>query len=125
MLTDARVEATVPALDLNRARRFYEEKLGLRAIGPHTGHGDLVFECGGGTRLLVYERPITSGAGHTLAHFVVDDVAATVGELRERGVDFEDYDVPGVKTVGGIATAGGRAFAWFKDIDGNIIGLHD
>ncbi|MEA2268998.1 MAG: hypothetical protein QOC64_1608 [Solirubrobacteraceae bacterium] len=124
MLADARVEATVPALDLGRARRFYEGTLGLRAAGSHVSDRDLIFECGGGTRLFVYERPITSGAAHTLAHFVVDDVEATVRALRERGVTFEDYDLPELKTVDGVAAAGDKKFAWFHDVDGNVIGLH-
>ncbi|MEA2227638.1 MAG: hypothetical protein QOF04_1268 [Solirubrobacteraceae bacterium] len=124
MLADARVEATVPALDLNRARRFYEGTLGLPVTGSHTPGGDLVFACGEGTRLMVYARPITSGAAHTLAHFVVDDVEATVRELRDRGVTFEEYDLPALKTVDGVAAVGDVRFAWFRDADGNVIGVH-
>jgi catechol 2,3-dioxygenase-like lactoylglutathione lyase family enzyme len=125
MLGDARVEATVPALDLDRARRFYEERLGLTPAGSRNPGHDLVFDCGGDTRLFVYERPLTAGTGQTLAHFVVDDVGATVAKLRGRGVEFEDYDLPELKTVDGVATMGDSQFAWFKDVDGNVIGIHD
>jgi catechol 2,3-dioxygenase-like lactoylglutathione lyase family enzyme len=114
MLADARVEATAPVSDLARARRFYGETLGLREGGAHANGVDAVFECGGGTRLFLYER---AGPGafppppHTVAHFQVDDLAASVAELRDAGVAVEEYeDVAG--------------FAWFKDPDGNVLGIH-
>jgi hypothetical protein len=72
----------------------------------------------------VYERPSAGTAEHTLAHFAVADLGATVRELRERGVQFEEYDRPDIRTVEGIATFEDFRAAWFKDPDGNIIGLN-
>ena len=124
VLGDARVDATIPTTDLARAREFYGGTLGLRsADGPGRGR-ELVYECGGGTRLLVYERPSAGTAEHTLAHFIVADLEATVQDLRRRGVTFEEYDLPDIRTVEGIATFDDFRAAWFKDPDGNIIGLN-
>jgi catechol 2,3-dioxygenase-like lactoylglutathione lyase family enzyme len=124
MLADARIDATVPTTDLDRAREFYGRTLGLRVSDEPARGRELVYECGGGTRLLVYERPSAGTAEHTLAHFVVGDLEGTVRELRERGVTFEEYDLPDIKTVEGIATFDDFRAAWFKDPDGNIIGLN-
>jgi catechol 2,3-dioxygenase-like lactoylglutathione lyase family enzyme len=125
MLAQARVEATVPTTRLDTAREFYEGTLGLPAAGPEGPGPAMLFECGGETRLLVYERPSTGVPSHTLAHFQVDDVEAEVAELRGRGVKFEEYDMPGLKTVDGVATVDDFKAAWFKDPDGNIIGIHN
>jgi catechol 2,3-dioxygenase-like lactoylglutathione lyase family enzyme len=126
MLSDARVEATVPTEDLAIARRFYEETLGLRASPGEARGIDVVYACGAGTVLRVYERGAPElPPRHTLAHFVVDDVPATVVELRGRGVVFEDYALPELQTVDGVATVDGHRIAWFRDADGNILGLHD
>jgi catechol 2,3-dioxygenase-like lactoylglutathione lyase family enzyme len=124
VLSDARVDATIPTTDLARAREFYGGTLGLRpADGPGRGR-ELVYECGGGTRLLVYERPSAGTAEHTLAHFIVADLEAAVQELRGRGIEFEEYDLPHITTVNGIATFDDFRAAWFRDPDGNIIGLN-
>jgi catechol 2,3-dioxygenase-like lactoylglutathione lyase family enzyme len=126
MLTDARAEATVPSEDLGLAREFYEGKLGLRLAGAHVPGRDLVFECGGGTTLYVWERPGPAlPSKTTAAHFVVSDVPATVQELRGRGVVFDDWDLGEVKNVDGVVEIRGRRFAWFRDPDGNILALHD
>jgi catechol 2,3-dioxygenase-like lactoylglutathione lyase family enzyme len=124
MLREARIEATIPTTDLDRAREFYGSTLGLLAADRPARGRELVFECGGGTRLLVYERPSAGTAEHTLAHFVVADLDAAVRHLRERGVEFEEYDLPEIRTVEGIATFEDFRAAWFKDPDGNIIGLN-
>jgi catechol 2,3-dioxygenase-like lactoylglutathione lyase family enzyme len=126
MLSDARTEATVPVTRLGPAREFYEAVLGLRPVGEHGGRGaDVTYECGDGTRLMLYEwgGPLTRS--HTVAHFVVDDVPATVAELRGRGVRFDEYDLPELHLVDGVATIGDHRFAWFKDPDLNVIGIHD
>jgi catechol 2,3-dioxygenase-like lactoylglutathione lyase family enzyme len=127
MLADSRVEATVPTTNLARAREFYEGPLGLRPAGHESSGVDVVYACGEDTNLVVYERgPGAPPPAHTVAHFVVPDVAAAVSDLRGRGVPFEDYDLPELRTVDGIATApGDRHFAWFKDPDGNVLGIHD
>jgi catechol 2,3-dioxygenase-like lactoylglutathione lyase family enzyme len=125
MLADAQVEANVPTANLERATEFYEGKLGLRRAGGTTPSGrEVVYEAGGGTRLLVYERPTAGTAEHTLVHFIVSDVDAAVEGLRGKGVVFEEYDMPEIKTVDGILTMGDFKAAWFRDPDGNILGIH-
>jgi catechol 2,3-dioxygenase-like lactoylglutathione lyase family enzyme len=124
MLADARIDATIPTTDLDRARAFYGGTLALRPADRPARGRELVYECGGGTRLLVYERPSAGTAEHTLAHFAVADLDATVKELRRRGVTFEEYDRPDITTVEGIATFDDFRAAWFRDPDGNIIGLN-
>jgi hypothetical protein len=76
---------------------------------------------------MVYERPgpLNPAEHHTVAHFVVDDVHAAVRELRERGVVFDEYDLPELKTQDGVAKVAGRDFAWMRDPDGNVLGVHD
>jgi catechol 2,3-dioxygenase-like lactoylglutathione lyase family enzyme len=125
MLGDAHVEATVPAENLTRARRFYEGALGLRPSEAETADVDVLYECAGGTRLLVYEQQSPVYRAHTVAHFVVGDVEAAVRELRSRGVVFQDNDLPELQMVEGIATVRGHKFAWFNDPDGNVLGIHD
>ena len=121
MLTTARVHAVLPAVDLKRARTFYEGKLGLKVVNEDPSPG-FVLKAGAGTYIYVYERSATK-ADHTVAGFTVDDVEAIVKELKGRGVVFEDYDTPDLKTVDGIATMGDMKFAWFKDTEGNILAI--
>jgi len=83
----------------------------------------LVYEAGKGSRVMLYMREKPSSSDATSIGFVVDDVRTTVRDLRSRGVTFEEYDMPGIKTVDGIATMGQEQAAWFKDPDGNIIGV--
>ena len=123
MLKDAPVAAILPAADLERTKTFYMEVLGLPApdmVAP----GTLEFKCGGGTRLLLYRREGGTDADHTVAGWMVEDVAGTVEALRERGVVFEQYDMPNLKTdERGIATIGDEQAAWFKDPEGNILSI--
>jgi len=124
MLGDARVDATIPTADLDRARDFYGGTLGLRPTDRALRGREVVYDCGGGTRLLLYERQKTGTADHTLAHFIVDDLEATVQTLRGRGVTFEEYDLPDITTVDGVATFADFKAAWFRDPDGNIIAIN-
>jgi catechol 2,3-dioxygenase-like lactoylglutathione lyase family enzyme len=124
MLTDARITAIVPTTDLARARQFYGETLGLNDLDAATPGPQVIYRCGGGTILEVYERPTAGDAQHTLASWEVDDVRAAVDELRSRGIRFEDYDLPEIKTDDGVATAGDFQAAWFRDPDGNILCVH-
>ena len=125
MLGKAEIAAIVPVSDVEKAVEFYGGTLGLelqirRDDLPENREAE--FRAGDGT-LLAYE---SSGAGlsrHTVAGFRVDDVDAVVPALRERGVVFEEYDLPDLKTVDGIAEAGGVRAAWCKDPDGNIIAI--
>jgi catechol 2,3-dioxygenase-like lactoylglutathione lyase family enzyme len=125
MIGDARVEATVPATDLERAAEFYGDVLGLRAGGTLAPRTDLVYELGNGGTLLVYHWPGPPPPRLTFAHFVVEDVAGTVAELRGRGVRFDDYDLPELKTVDGVAEVGDHHFAWFRDADDNVLAIRD
>ena len=124
MLTESTVTANIPAADLGRARSFYADKLGLEPIQEFTG--GLIYRTGGGTHFLLYETEFAGTAGHTVAQWHVADVAATVKELTDRGVSFETYDLPGVTWDGSIASFEGMGRgAWFKDSEGNILGLDD
>ena len=118
MLKDCRVFTTLPVTDPARARAFYAEKLGLTPTEPN---GDF-YECGNGTRFVI-SLMAAKPAGHTQMGFVVDDVAAVVKQLRSKGVVFEEYDWPTLKTVGGVADFGDLKSAWFKDSEGNMIGI--
>jgi catechol 2,3-dioxygenase-like lactoylglutathione lyase family enzyme len=125
MIADARAEATVPVRDLERAADFYGNVLGLRpgvSLLPRT---DVVYDLAGGGTLLLYEWAGAPQPSVAVAHFVVDDVAATVRELRARGVRFDDYDLPQLKTVNGVATVGDHRLAWFRDPDDNVLGIRD
>jgi predicted enzyme related to lactoylglutathione lyase len=123
MLTNAMVAPNLPAVDLKRARKFYEEKLGLKVVMEDPSPG-IMLQCGQGTMMYVYQRAATK-ADHTVASFKVDNIEAEVKELKSKGVKFEDYDLPkmGIKTVNSIATMGNMKGAWFKDTEGNILSL--
>ncbi|MDP2729370.1 MAG: VOC family protein [Dehalococcoidales bacterium] len=120
------VHPTLPAVDINRARNFYEEKLGLKVILEDPSPG-LMFKVGD-CRLYIYQRGATK-ADHTVAEFEVDDIEAEMRELRNKGIEFEDVDFPGLKTVNGIATmtmnGGEIRVAWFKDTEGNILAIEE
>jgi predicted enzyme related to lactoylglutathione lyase len=122
MLNNGRFEANIPAADIERARSFYEDKLGLTPSGePAPGY--LRYETAGGTAFNVYETQYAGMSGHTIAQIHVDDVEKEVADLTARGVAFEVYDgMPGVEWRGAVAVIPemGKA-AWFKDSEGNIL----
>jgi catechol 2,3-dioxygenase-like lactoylglutathione lyase family enzyme len=121
MLDGALAHPTVFVTDLDRARGFYEN-LGLRvAAVASTG---IFMEAGGGTIFPLIERAGAVAPSHTVAAFQVDDLPGVLGALRARGVQFEEYDSPGLRTVDGIAEMGDYRAAWLKDPDGNFIGIH-
>jgi predicted enzyme related to lactoylglutathione lyase len=125
MLEQARIAAVVPVSDIEAAIRFYGDTLGLvlkerRSDLPENREAE--FEAGDGT-LLVYESVGAGQSRHTVAGFRVDDVDAAVKSLRERGVVFEEYDLPDLKTVDGVASVGDVRAAWCKDPDGNILAV--
>jgi catechol 2,3-dioxygenase-like lactoylglutathione lyase family enzyme len=121
MLKDARAQASLPAKDLDRAKAFYKDKLGLE---PYQNDGDnMLYRAGDGTGFSVYRTGGTASGTHTQIGFFVDNVVAEVKDLKSRGVKFEEYDFPGLKTVDGIAETSDAKAAWFKDSEGNIIGL--
>jgi catechol 2,3-dioxygenase-like lactoylglutathione lyase family enzyme len=125
MLEQAKIAAVVPVSDVEAATRFYGEVLGLRLKERRDDlpeHREAELEGGGGT-LLVYESVGAGKSRHTVAGFRVDDIEAVAAGLRERGVTFEEYDLPDLKTVNGIATLGDVRAAWCRDPDGNIIAI--
>jgi len=122
MLKNAPVTPILPATDIERAKKFYTEKLGL-TVSPSQEPGGIMFEAGMGSKLYIYQRAPVK-VEHTQANFEVQDIEAEMAELRGRGVVFEEYDFPGLKTVNGVAEMGdGFKAAWFKDSEGNILAL--
>lgn len=121
MLQGYPMHAYIPARDIARARRFYEDKLGLKAR-EETG-GGVVYEFGQGTACFLYPTPNAGTSRASQAFWAVDDVDRLILALKARGVVFEDYDMPGEKSPAGAITAGGAKAAWFKDSEGNILAL--
>jgi catechol 2,3-dioxygenase-like lactoylglutathione lyase family enzyme len=121
MFEPARAVPTIAVSDIERAKEFYGGTLGLK-VKDERADG-IRYEAGGGTSLLVYPSQFAGTARSTYMGFAVDDLEKTVEELRGRGVVFEEYDMPGLKTVNGIAEFEGMKGAWFKDPDGNILAL--
>ena len=121
MLDSASTHTMIAVSDLDRAEEFYGGQLGLRVTDRRAGTA-LRCETGAGTWFLVYQSRYAGTAESTCMRFEVDDIESVVEDLRGRGVVFEDYDLPGVKTVDGIAEhSSGARGAWFKDPDGNIL----
>jgi catechol 2,3-dioxygenase-like lactoylglutathione lyase family enzyme len=129
MLDTSDVATRLPAQDLERAKAFYAEKLGLLPIEERPG--GLRYRCGNGWFALFASSGAPSG-DHTQMGWEVYDLEATVAELRRRGVVFEEYDLPGLRTVNGIAEVAGNypsrggvgeKAAWFRDSEGNLLGL--
>ena len=127
-LIDARVETRLPTQDLNRARRWYAEKLGLQPTEER--EGGLRYVCAAGVFCL-FASTGTSAGTFTQMAFNVDDIDAVVADLRGRGVVFEEYGIPGLPMVDGIvdvpgnypSKGTGERGAWFRDSEGNLLGL--
>jgi catechol 2,3-dioxygenase-like lactoylglutathione lyase family enzyme len=121
MLSQARVHATLPAQDLQRARAFYESVLGLApaSVAP----GGVFYEAADGARFLLFPSSGRASGGHTQLGFTVNDIEAEVGALRAKGVTFESYDMPQFDAATSIATFPGTRSAWFKDTEGNLLGI--
>jgi len=113
--------AYIPVKDVARARQFYEKKVGLKPKEEIAG--GVAYEFGEHTGAFLYPTPNAGTSQASQAFWRVDDVEREVKELKSRGVVFEDYDMPGMKTVDGIATNEGGKAAWFKDTEGNIMAL--
>jgi catechol 2,3-dioxygenase-like lactoylglutathione lyase family enzyme len=124
MLNDSMVTANVPAADLDRARQFYADTLGLKPTGENPG--GLIYATEGGTTFFLYQTEYAGQAGHTIAQWHVHDVAEEVRALKGKGLAFEHYDMPGVSWDGDVASLEGMGHAaWFKDSEGNIMCLDD
>ena len=124
MLNDSTVTANVPASDLDRARHFYADILGLTPVDENPG--GLVYTTAGGTTFFLYQTEYAGQAGHTIAQWHVASVADEVNELKAKGLQFEHYDMPGVAWDGDVAAIEGSGnAAWFKDSEGNIMCIDD
>jgi catechol 2,3-dioxygenase-like lactoylglutathione lyase family enzyme len=121
MLSDAGVLTTLPVSDLERAKRFYREMLGLRPL-QELPQG-LLYECVDGGRFLLYLTVAQSPSEHTQMSFVVSDIEGEIGDLKADGVSFEEYDLQDLTTVWSIAYTRSAESAWFRDSEGNLIGL--
>ena len=123
MLSRSPVAASLPFRGLETAHDFYTKKLRLRLSAGSVQDGYLEFEAGDGTSLQVFESD-SGKSEDTAATFEVDDLAEEMTDLRERGIRFEEYDLPRIKTIDGVATMGEHKAAWFKDPGGNVLCLH-
>ena len=128
-LEHSHVATRLPAQDLDRARSFYSEKLGLEPVEERPG--GLLYRCGSGSFAIFSSSGAASG-DHTQMGWEVPDLRATVRALRARGVVFEEYDLPGLKTIDGIAEVAGNypskggigeLAPWFRDSEGNLLGI--
>ena len=121
MLQDSPIIPYIPVSDLARARKFYEEVIGLSPT--REANGGIVYRCGNDSEVFMY---VSMGAGTSSASqafWQVKDIKAEMAELRSRGLVFEEYDFPGMKMENGIATGGGAMAAWFKDSEGNTMAI--
>jgi catechol 2,3-dioxygenase-like lactoylglutathione lyase family enzyme len=129
MLANGRVATRLPAQDLDRARRFYAEKLGLQPGDERPG--GLLYRSAG-CEFALFASAGASPGTFTQMGWEVDDIEATVAEMQRRGVVFEEVDLPGLRTTGAIADiegnypskgAAGERAAWFRDSEGNLLGI--
>jgi catechol 2,3-dioxygenase-like lactoylglutathione lyase family enzyme len=121
MFESATAHATVAVTDIDRAKKFYGEILGFKVMDERSD--GVTYQSGKGTWFLVYPSQFAGTNKATYMSFDVSDLDAAVKELRDRGIVFEEYDFPGLKTVDGIAEIQGVRGAWFKDPDGNILSV--
>jgi catechol 2,3-dioxygenase-like lactoylglutathione lyase family enzyme len=122
MLTRSKAIAMLPVVDMARARTFYEQTLGLppARVPPN---GEARYETRG-ARFALYQRATPTRADHTALSFEVPDLTEEMKALRARGVRFEEYDLPGLKTNDGVCVLGSERAAWFRDPEGNILCIH-
>jgi catechol 2,3-dioxygenase-like lactoylglutathione lyase family enzyme len=128
MLKDGRVATRLPVRDLEKARAFYSEKLGLEPAEER--EGGLLYRCGG-TEFALFTSTGAASGTHTQMGWSVDDIEATVADLRRRGLEFEQVEMPGITVTEGIAEipgnypskGTGERAVWFRDLDGNVLGV--
>ncbi|MDT3679210.1 MAG: VOC family protein [Burkholderiaceae bacterium] len=122
MLRLAPVTTMLPVADLDRARRFYEDRLGLEPLGA-APDGAFRYRCANAV-LALLPRPGLHPAEHTAISFEVADIEAELAALQAKGVEFEDYDLPELRTVEHVCVLGSEKAAWFRDSEGNYLCLH-
>lgn len=121
MFANYPIYPSLPATDLERAKKFYADKLGLTPESELDG--GLFYRCGKDSRFSVFTSQGKASGTHTQAMWLVEDVESEVAALKVRGVVFEEYDMPSLSTVNSIATIGTAKGAWFKDSEGNLLSL--
>ena len=124
MLAKAAVTTILPVKDMDRARAFYQEKLGLEPKG-FAADGNFLFACGGDAHIALIPKPEGTKAEHTALSFEVHGIERVIGELKAKGIVFEDYDFPDLKTVDHVCVLGSEKAAWFKDSEGNYLCVHE
>ena len=123
LLSEGAVTCMLPVKDMARARRFYEQQLGLVPLGLRAD-GKFNYRVGG-TTLALFPKPEGTKAEHTVLSVRVERIEPVVAALKARGVRFADYDLPGLKTVEHVCVLGSEKAAWFEDPEGNILCLHE
>lgn len=113
---------TVPAKDLNRARKFYEDTLGYKP--DQVTPGGVFYKSNGCSSFVLYPTQFAGTAQHTLMSWETTHIEEDMKHLRSKGVKFEEYDMPGLKTQDGVAVMDGMKAAWFKDSEGNLLGIN-
>ena len=124
MLTNSHLTTILPVVQVDRARRFYEEKLGLQPEGEHAD-GSFWMRTGTGDTVALIPRPDRKPAEYTSMSFEVDDIDSEIKDLERLGVKFEDYDLPNLKTVNHVFSTSDERCAWLTDTEGNILCLHE
>ena len=122
MLSEAEVSAAVAVKDVEAAKGWYDKMLGLTL--EREAPDGVTYRCGAGTTLFVYPSSFAGTAQNTVAAWRVPDLDREMEELRSRGITFEEYDFPGLKTENGVASFEGGRAAWFKDPDGNTFAIN-
>ena len=123
MLARSHITTILPVVQVDRARRFYEDKLGLVPEGSHAD-GSFVLRNEDGEKVALIPRPDRQKSEYTALSFEVPDIEREISELERRGVTFEDYDLPGLKTVNHVFSTTEEKCAWFTDTEGNILCIH-
>ena len=121
MLSNREACAALPAKDINRARKFYAEKLGLMPTSEDPS--GLTYKLKGCTEFFLFPSSGQSNGTFTQLGWQTDNIEEEIAELKARGVVFEEYNLPNFKTIGGIFTTNGSRAAWFKDSEGNLHGI--
>lgn len=124
MLAQSSVTTVLPVVNVDRARRFYEEKLGMQGGEPRP-QGGIAYRLRGDSTIELSPRDEPTHNQYTALSFEVEDVEREIRDLEGHGVQFEDYDLAELKTVGHVARFGTEKAAWFKDTEGNILCIHE
>jgi catechol 2,3-dioxygenase-like lactoylglutathione lyase family enzyme len=124
MLSEAAITTILQVRDGSVAVSFYQGRLGLHYLGRNS-EGQELFSAGNGAALALMPSADVKPTGYTELSFEVADIVAEIGELTRRGVEFADYDLPGLKTVDHVCVLGSQKAAWFEDPDGNVLCLHE